>query len=58
MFSPYWSWDLSDSVMNEIELGFRGATDESSSIMHRFSKAYGIPYSINHNFWRNYGEGR
>jgi hypothetical protein len=51
MFNPYWSWTEADSVMNEIELGFRGATDESTSIMHRFAKAYGIAYDISHNYW-------
>lgn len=51
MFSPYWSWTEADAVMNEFELGFSGASDESSSIMHRFAKAYGISYDISHNYW-------
>lgn len=52
MFSPYWSWDQSDAVMNEIELGFEGATDESSAILHRFVKAVpGTVYDISHNYW-------
>ena len=53
MFSPYWSMTSADAVMNEFELHFDGASDESSSIMHRFVKAFGIHYDISHNFWRN-----
>jgi len=40
-----------DAVMNEIELGFSGATDESSAILHRFVRATGVIYDIRHNFW-------
>lgn len=53
MYSPYWSWTMADAVMNEIELGFTNMTDESSSIMHRFVKAFGGVYDISHNYWRN-----
>lgn len=51
MFNPYWACRASDAVMNSIELGFDGTTDESNSIMHRFKKAFGVPYSISHNYW-------
>lgn len=53
MYTPYWAYDHAGGTMNLIELGFEGATDESSTIMHRFAKAYGIPYDISHNYWRN-----
>lgn len=46
----YWSIE-----MDCIELGFCGPpyhTDESTSIMHRFAKAFGIAYGIAHNYWR------
>lgn len=58
MFSPYWSWSMADAVMNEFELGFDGADDDSSAIMHRFSKATGVPYNISHNYWRLDSTGR
>lgn len=38
-----------------LELGTRferEACDESNGIMHRFCRAFGVPYSINHNYWR------
>lgn len=53
MFSPYWNETLADVVMNEFELHFEYASDESSTIMHRMVKAFGGYYDISHNYWRN-----
>jgi hypothetical protein len=55
MYTPYWSYDQSDAVMNQIELGFDGTTDESSTIMHRMIKAFGGTYDISHNYWSRNG---
>lgn len=51
MFSPYWAYNESDFVMNQIELGFEVTSDESSPMLHRFSKATGVPYDLSHNYW-------
>jgi hypothetical protein len=44
-------WEAEDV---HLELGPRvyGTSDESNTIMHRFVKATGVPYSIGHNYWR------
>lgn len=53
MFTPYWAYDGHCTVMNEIELGFRGTSDEPSPILHRFVKAVpGTVYDMSHNYWR------
>lgn len=52
MFTPYWAMDAAEATMNKIELGFYGATDESSAILHRFVEAVpGTIYDTSHNFW-------
>lgn len=53
MSNPIWAYNDHCTVMNEIELGFRMASDESSSLLHRFVKAVpGTVYDISHNYWR------
>jgi hypothetical protein len=44
----YWS---DEDTYTELGKRVYGTTDESNSIMHRFRKAFGIPYSIGHNYW-------
>ena len=44
----YW-----EDEATHLELGVRvyRSTDETNSIMHRFVKAFGVLYSIGHNYW-------
>lgn len=44
---PYW-----EGIMVEIEHGFRGASDEPSTLEHRIAKANGLEYGCPPRHWK------